>query len=164
MSAKYDPERLITDVTNLIRDNLNTKVAEIQAEKDLLLGADNFELPLVDDEAYFDSLDEGVTNFNPFIYIGMDSNSAVSSGGAGTIQELAIFVTIFIVKDNADAKINMKVFRYTRAFMEIIEKNFGKITYTSSMKISTIAPQDMASDENEDIHKAGGIVISAVMG
>lgn len=80
--AKYDAETLLTDLLSIVKSNLNTKLNEIQAEKAALLGDQNFVVPLINDSAWFDTLDEKTANFDPYVYYGLNDNTVIELASA----------------------------------------------------------------------------------
>ena len=151
--AKIDFEFILDKVKTIMTDNLNTKTAAIQSEK-----GDSITMPSVKDSAYFfQSLDESIANFDPFVAYGI---ADIESVGQGPYTSEKIFIEIVIVlADNGRSNINRIMFRYLRALKEIFEENWQ--IDNSSPKIvinrSTVVPFE--SLDSSAIYKAAGIEI-----
>ena len=158
---KYDVERLIDDTLAIVKSNLNDKLDEIQNEKDTLLGDDNFNLPRIDDKAYFDSLDDKVANFNEYVYYGVGDNAVIEIASAEA-SEVSLFFTVVLHYDGDD-RIYRKMLRYIRALQEIVSENFGEIPECSNFKVATISPADLKDLDGDTFHKIGGISISSAI-
>jgi len=161
--ARYDIERLLDDVSALMKASLNTKLAAIQAEKDILLGSDNFNVKQVNDKAWFDSLNEVVTNYDPFIYYGITVNEVTGEQGA-TAEDVQLFIMVLVADNQADKFIIKRMLRYVRALKEIVQENFDKLQCTSKFRVETVAPQDVKNTESGAYHKMSGIVLQTAIG
>jgi hypothetical protein len=160
---KYDVERAVSDILEIIKANLNDKIDEIQSEKDTLLGSANFSVDHVGADAYFDSLDERVANYNPFIYYGIENTEVIGEKGA-TIESMALFFLVVLHNTFEDANISKRVLRYNRALKEIIEENFGQIRDLGGLRVTTLKPADMKDLHTSHFHKVGGIIVNTELG
>lgn len=163
---KYDAEALLNDLENIIKQNLNNKIAEIQAEKEALLGSSNFNVPSVDENAYFDTLDGRESNWNPYVYYGVGDNSPIEIASAEA-SELSLFFTVVLTNDANDPNVYRKMLRYIRALQEVVSENFDEIAEASNFKITTLTPSDMRDMDGEDemglLHKIGGVAITTAI-
>lgn len=160
---KYDTERLLDDLLAIMKSNLNTKISEIQAEKDTLLGAGNFAVPLIDDNAWFDSLDDKTVNFDPYVYYGVNDNNVIELAGAES-SEVQVFFTVVLHYNGSDASMFRKMLRYIRALQEVVGANFDAISCASNLTVSTVTPTDLKDLDGDTFHKIGGVVISTAIG
>lgn len=160
---KYDTERLLDDLMAILKTNLNTKISEIQAEKDSLLGAGNFAVPLIDDEAWFDSLDDKAVNFDPYVYYGVNDQNVIELSSADA-SEISIFFTVVLHYNGDDASMFRKMLRYIRAMQEVVTANYDAISCASSLTVATITPTDMKDLDGDTFHKIGGVVINTAIG
>jgi len=160
---KYDLERLLDDLLAIVKTNLNTKINEIQAEKTTLLGQGNFAVPLIDDNAWFDSLDERTVNFDPYVYYGVNDNRVIEQAGAEA-SEVQIFFTVVLHYDGSDTAMFRKMLRYIRALQEIVSENFDAIQCASNLTVSTMTPVDLKDLDGDTFHKIGGVVINTSIG
>ncbi len=157
-----DAELLLTKLENIMKSKLNDKITQIQAEKDALLGDKNYEMKLLDDTAWFDSLDEETANYDPFIYFGITSPDPIAVGGA-TAQEIGFFFTVVTSYDN-ESNINYRrCLRYIRALTEVVNENFDKVPATSNFEVSTLSPRDLRDIEFDTRHKICGIEVSTTI-
>ena len=168
MGAKYDAERFIDDLLEIFRTNLNTKIAEIQAEKAIFLGSKNFDLPTLEDNAWFDTLDVKTVNFDPFVYFGINDNALIEIESAEA-SDYTAFSTVILDYNGDDATMYKKMLRYIRALREIVSENFDTISEVSNLKVATINPtnfQDLdVDDDNMDnsMNKIGGITLQGAI-
>ncbi len=163
MFVRYDAETLLNDLFTIFKDNLNAQITKIQAEKDFLLGADNFDMPLIGDDAWLDSLDDRVANFDPFVYFNYSDQTIIEQPSAGA-SDYTIFFTV--VKQEQDQLQSYKrMLRYTRALSQVSEKKFDKLTKASVITISELTPTNISLNENsDDMHKLAGIAIQVAIG
>jgi hypothetical protein len=141
---------------------LNTKISEIQAEKATLLGDQNFVVPLINDGAWFDTLDEKTANFDPYIYYGLNDNTVIELASAES-SELAIFFTVVMHYNGNDATMYRKMLRYIRALQEVVSANFDRIPEVARFQVRTVAPNDLRDLDTSEFHKIGGIVINTAI-
>jgi hypothetical protein len=72
---KYDLENLLDDIETVLKTNLNTKITQLNTEK-----SDAIVLRSVPSQAYFfETLDQRVANYNPFILYGIEEIETVST-------------------------------------------------------------------------------------
>lgn len=161
--ARYDAEQLLNDIFEIVKANLNTKLNEIKVEKDALLGSGNFAVPLIEDNAWFDSLDEKTANFDPYVYYGVNDNSVIELASAESSQ-LTIFFTVVLHYNGDDANMYKKMLRYIRALQEIVAENFDRIPEASSLRVTAVNPQDLQDLDESTFHKIGGISIQTAIG
>lgn len=166
---KYDAERLLDDLFDIMKANLNTQITKIQVEKETLLGDKNFDVPLIEDDCWFDSLDDRVANCNPFVYYGINDNSIIEIASAES-SDLTLFFTVVLDYDGDDKTMYRKMLRYIRALQEIASKNFSVISEASNLKVVAINPQDLRELEADEdphnlpnFHKIGGISIQTAI-
>lgn len=162
MGIKYDAERFMDDLLVIIRENLNLKINEIQAEKDTLLGSGNFAVPTIETAAYFDSLDERVANFDPYVYYGLGDNTVIQAASAES-SDLTAFFTVVLHYNGSDASMYRKMLRYVRALQEIISENYDTIPEVSRLKVTAISPQDLRDLDESTFHKIAGVSIQAAI-
>lgn len=162
MGAKYDAERLLDDVLAIVKANLNSKINEIQAEKQSLLGSANFVVPTIHEGAWFDSLDQKVSNFDPYVYYGVNDKTVIELASAEG-AELTIFFTVVLHYDGDDVAMYRKMLRYIRALQEVISANFDAIPEVARLTVRTISPADLKDLDESTFHKIGGVAISTAI-
>jgi hypothetical protein len=152
---KYDIERLEADLLALVKSKLPAKIAEIQAEK-----ADSINLVVPVDADYFNTTDDEVINRKLSVQHGAVDGLPNSIGPATAEENRYVFIVYLNeLNEGPGGAVRKKLFRYARAFKEILEENFDRFPQVSNMKIQTIAPQAWAENENSPVYKAGGIYI-----
>ena len=157
--ARYDAERFLDDILAIVKANLNTEITAIQAEKDILLGSSNFTLKTVSDNAYFDSLDEGVANYDPFIYFGIEDDPIVPMEGAGA-ENIRAFFYVVLHNSFKDKNVYKRMLRYARALKQITEKNFDKISQIGNIRVEAMTPTNFQDLESNTFYKMAGISLS----
>ena len=56
-----------------------------------------------------------------------------------------------------------KIFRYTKAFVQVFEENFDRIRFVSSIEIKIIAPASWSENEQSPVYKVGGVLIQTTL-
>lgn len=129
----YDIENLMDDIETFMKANINTKIAAINAEK-----ADSTVLKTISDSAYFfQSLDERVTNFNPFVFYGLAAN--IESEGIGPAVSKILPINIAVITfDSNQANIGKRYLRYNRAIEEIFLEKWDQVSNNATkVKVRT---------------------------
>lgn len=159
MEIRYDVEQFLDDILGLVKTNLNIEIASIQAEKDTLLGSNNISIKTVENKAYYVSLDEGVANYDPFVYYGVENDQAIPMEGASAENVQAFF---FVVLHNSasDAETHRRLLRYTRALKQIMENNFDVISQIGTIKVEAVVPTNFQDMESNTFYKMAGISLS----
>lgn len=161
--SKYDLENAISDIFNLVKSNLDAKIDQIQAEKDVVLGANNFTIEKINSNAWFDRLDDRVTNYSPFMYYNINQIETVSEYGA-TIKTASLYFLVVISLENENKNINAKMLRYVRALEEVINENTGKIKKLTKLRVKLISPIDLRDQDTSIFHKASGVTLEFSLG
>lgn len=156
----FDAEQILDALESTLKAELNNKITAIQSEKDALLGANNIELPLIPDDAYFATLDQGIANYSHFIYFGFEDVPLDGIQGA-TAQEVRPFFFAVSQVENSTFPAYKQTMRYTRAMKEVIEENAfnfqGEMSYP---KLEVMNPTPLRDLEGQEFAKIGGIVVS----
>jgi len=141
--AKFDIESLLAEIETFMKDNLNTKLLAIDAEKN-----DGIVLKPVDSTAYFfQTLNEKVVNLNPFIFYGVDDIDTVSDG-PGTLEDITIGVILVLADDAEDDTVARRMLRYNRALKELFADNFDKTTNKVKLSVKAYPPTQFTSEVN----------------
>lgn len=155
---KADLEFTFNNIIQVAKDNISAKIAEIQAEKTSLLGANNFDLKDVDSTAFLDQLDETVANYDPFVYYGI-SNISVESQQGASASNIEMFIMVCFHNTFEDSNAYKRALRYTRVLREIYEANYKKIKGIDGLKVSEVAPENTKLQDGNGFYKVGGIVL-----
>lgn len=158
----YDAEQFLDELFGIMKANLNTQIDKIQTEKALLLGSKNFDVDRIDDNAWFDSLDDNVVNFNPYVYYGINDNSVIEIASAES-SDLTVFFMVVAYYDGDDVAMYRKMLRYIRAFQQVSTRHFRDISDASSLKVTALMPQDLKDLDGDTMHKIGGVSIQAAI-
>lgn len=159
---RYDIEQLLVDIKQIMVDNLNTRIAAVNAEKN-----DGMTLSPIPAAAYFcQSMDGTQTNFDPFVFFGVESIDEDNSGYnfGYSPEKLTISVAIVVVDEGNTINIPSKLFRYQRALKETFEMNFNSISEGVKIAVQGQVPIDLALMNNKFRHKAIGVTLKVAMG
>lgn len=161
---RYDIESLLAGVEELIRANLNTKIAEIEAEK--TVQGSPVGLPGIADEAYFEqSWNDEILNYSPAIFFGVEEIQATGAGPE-TMQVVKLFVEVLFTDAGNDKLGKKRVHRYSRALKEVFEERYAELgVVQGKIKIETVRPISFKLDlDNADEIRVGGVsIITAII-
>jgi len=154
---KCDVEIVEDKLLELVQSELPAKLAEIQAEK-----ADGVVLDVPTDAQYFNGtdIDEEVINQVMFVKYGLFETIADSNSSATAEVNVYGFLFYFDELNGPQGDVRKKIFRYTRAIIEIFEENFDKFPYLSRLNVGTIAPALWRDNEKSPVYKVGGAYIA----
>ena len=152
--SKFDLECLVDNIEQFLKDNLNTKIQEIDVEKN-----NGITCELVDPEAYiFQSLDNLPVNFDPILFYGISDLGSDSVPGA-VAKKPKIEISVIKVDDESK-EIGKKLLRYGRALEEIFEKNYFKINNVRpKIEVTSLQPVSFKAQNSSHRFKAIGIEI-----
>lgn len=149
----YDIEEFIDELEQLIKDDLNTKIAAIDSEK-----ADGITTaPIPDAAISYTLLENVITNYKASMLIRLMSvatESALSANADTWTIELAV-----IIPDTYDINTPKRLFRYQRALVEIVQEKFSFTRTKAKVEVAGLAPVDFRIQSSDDNHKAIGIEI-----
>lgn len=134
MGKKNDLETIYRNIETILRANLNACITAITAEK-----ADSITLELIDDEAYlFQSMNDSVLNFDPWVFYSEDSTATTGLGPTGADE---FSVGVLIIKQYQNSTDEMfKLLRYRRALKECFQAKWDKINPCGKVILSNISP------------------------
>jgi hypothetical protein len=150
----FDEEKLLFDLETLVKSKLSAKLLSISNEKN-----DGITLEAPNADAWFDSANDRVFNYNPFVYFGISDCKPFSVGNVSS-REVTLFFEICFT-DSGNFASTKKVLRYTRALREIIEENYKKFAQAGTLKIEQMVP--VTVDNQSARYKIGGIYISCAI-
>ena len=153
---KYDVEKLEADLLALVKSKLPAKLAEITADK-----ADSITLVVPVDDDYFNTTDDEVINRKLLVMYGLTDGEPLSISPATEERNKYLFAVYLDEMNEAPGVVRKKLFRYIRAFKEIFEENFDRLSFVSNMELEVIAPTSVGWQENETspVYKIGGVYI-----
>lgn len=151
--AVYDPESLLIDIENIVKNNLNTKITAINTEK-----GDSITLASIDSSAYILDIDLKSVNYNPFI---LTSIVDIESNGIGSATSKIITINVALIhSDNGqDSAIVKRMLRYGRALSEIFEENFYQKRVTGILKIQNLPILSFQKSNSSLVYKVVGLDI-----
>ncbi len=151
---KLDVETVIKNIELTLKEKLNLKLIEITTEKN-----DGITLRPVDDKAYIiQSLDEFPVNFDPALFIGIESINTVGEYSA-TSKTIRIEVSV-ILSDPQDGKNFSRLFRYQRAMEEtFLESYFTIKNMREKVKVTSLEPVAFKVLNSTTEFKAIGVII-----
>jgi hypothetical protein len=156
---KLDIEKVEELLINFVKNNLTTKLAEIDSEKN-----DGIVLSGIPTAAYFDTFTSEINNVENFIYYTI--NDVTTDGiGPSTASTFSMFIVVYSPENfnSENSTWRKKSFRYSRAIQEIIQENSKDVGAISQLTISIIIPQAFALNEDSPIYKVGGVSLSGII-
>lgn len=154
----YDIENLLADIEATLKANLNTVIARIDAEK-----ADSIVLKQIPSSAYFfETLDQRVANFNPFILYGIEGIDTITQRGSSA-QKITISVIVVLHDPQDKNPIPKRMLRYSRALKETIEENYTLTSNGISLEIQSLVPVPFQLLNSTLSYRAVGILITATL-
>lgn len=153
---KYDVENLLSDIQSLLTTYLNTKLSEIDTEKN-----DGITLKQVDSSAYFlQTLDGKAANFDPFILYGVDT---IESDGrrSATLRKYQISVVIVLADSRSEVTPAARMFRYLRALEEVFEEHWAENGNAINLVIQSLEPVEIKLFNTSQPYRAVGVRFEA---
>lgn len=156
MAIKYDVEDLLADIQGLMADNLNTKIAAVDADK-----SSSLSLKTVNASAYFlQTLNDKATNYDPFIIYGVDDVEADGRGPC-TIERIKMSVVLVLADNGQDINIAKRMFRYRRALLEIFQDNWFLVNNSIKLRVAPSIPVPLTQINSDHRFQAVGLMIDA---
>lgn len=150
---KYDIEQFMTELEQFLKDNLNNKIAAVNAEKG------DFSIDTISDDAYFlQTWNDKIANFNPVVFFGVDSVRSESNGPA--VKKIYGVSVIIVFEDSGeDLNTPKKLYRYSRCLEEIFKENWDKMKNSVKIKIESMVPVSFQLVNSSNFHRAIGITL-----
>lgn len=150
----YDLEAICDDIQAILEENLNDKIEEIDNEK-----GDDIKLKPVNSEAYFfQTLDERVANYDPFILYGLDDMNAEGIGPA-TAEKPIINVVLSLVDNGQVGSIGKRVLRYQRAIKETLQDHWDQSGQSMKFRVTGLVPVEYRMLNSSNTYRAIGVTI-----
>ncbi len=150
----YSSENAARDIEALLKSDLNAFITGMNTDKPDLT------LELIDDDAYvFQTLNDKVLSFNPFIFF---YESGLETRSANAATEKAIVYTIALVMDltnDAPREQGFRLLRYRECLERLFEKAWNSVNKRIRLEISAFPP-DLVSINSADSHIGVGINLS----
>lgn len=163
MSARYDIESLLSDIEAKLKATINTKLAEIDTEKNAGLAAeDQITLEQIPDDGYLTSLNGAEANFKACIHYGEVESTPEDVAGSSVAKRIVVEVAV-LLPDAGDKYIMNRMYRYRRALEEIFEANWGRIGPGARLQVSSLAPITIRNLQTSARHKVVGVQLETVL-
>ena len=136
MSEKKDSEYYVLLIKEVLKNNLNTKIIEINTLKN-----DGISLSSVNDNAYyFLTFGQNVPAYDPSIFLGYDVN-VQGQLGYGTSETLICSIEMIISSKMIANEDNLAkiICRYRRAVSEVINENYRKFPTMEMESLPNVA-------------------------
>lgn len=153
--AKYDVELFLADIKTLLTTYLNTKIGEINTEKN-----DSITLKTVNNNAYFlQTLDNDEANFDPYVLYGIEDIKTTGIGPfSGHLYEIAV---VIVAEDYEDGNSAKRMMRYQRALEEVFAEHFQENEHGIKMEIQSIVPVSFKALNTSFRYRAIGVSLRA---
>lgn len=158
MSRIYDLEDMLFEIADMLKLNLNTQIAAVNAEKD-----DGIVCEEITENAYaIQSMDDKVMNYSPYVYMNIE---ALEPEGLGPDTSEAFGILILIVSSAINDKNQVKkVFRYAKALKRTFQLNWNKSTSGGiKLKVQTIPTQDLSLLNTTKQFKTSGVIVTGAI-
>lgn len=152
--AKVDTEVLFYKLKDFIKANISGLVVAINEEKN-----DSTLLVAPDPKAYVDfSLDGSVVNYDPFVFIYIDSENSVIAGP--NINSTVRFeVCLFKAKTSKTDEMILGL-RYSRLMKEIAQMAWDKALRGFRYEVETLSPVDVQLGNTTKWHRVYGVALT----
>lgn len=143
-----------------IKANLNTHIA-VQNSTNTY----GITLKTVSASAYFfQTMNDAIANFDPFIYYGVADVEAPSSEGGGTIEKIT-FNALLVVSDRGeDLLIGRRMLLYREAWKAMIGPGWANIHRNARMTLTSLVPVAFTEINTNHPYRAVGIEIVTELG
>lgn len=158
-----DEEDILDDIETLLKAQLNTNIAAIEAAKVIAGKGITGGLASIEATSYYrQSWDDRILNTSPSIYYGIEDVGS-KGVGPGTVRQVKVFVEAVVVDSNNDGFANSRVLRYARAIREVFEQNYAMFAEGKTI-IETVRPTSfkLGLDSSEEL-KVGGVSLTTVL-
>lgn len=155
-TPKYDVERFCADLKTILAASLNTKISEINSEKN-----DSTTLAAVDSNAYFfQELNGRATNFDPFVLYSVEEIQSEGTGPTTSITPTVHVVLVLADGGQDTESVAVRMLRYQRALREVFEENWTSNKYGVKLRISSMVPVQFSLMNSANPFRAIGVSVS----
>ena len=150
----FDVEEFRDYFLNMIKDNIDAKIDEINADKN-----DSITLSKPDAAHFIADINDQALAFDPFIHYGFSEIKTGSQAGSVQWTPSMFFAFYFLSREEADVA-ESKVLRYTRAMTEIVAAKVTDNAMISAVEILPLPPSIVIFDDMDGAeYKVGAIEI-----
>lgn len=155
----YDIDSWIADFDAFLKANLNSKITALNSEK-----GDAPQLLTLDSNAFFfQTMNDAVANFDPFVFYGISDVESVATG-PGIIERYLIDLIVVVVDTAQDLLIGKRLLRYNRAFKELLTSNYDKIGDGKKIKVTSLVPVSFKLANSSNEYRAIGVTLEVHFG
>jgi hypothetical protein len=153
-----DIETVLDDIETFLKANLNTQIAALNTEK-----ADSITLDTVASDAYIlQSLNNTVTNFNPWVFYGIETTKS-DGKGPSTAVTYVINVIIALTDNGNDTNIGRRMLRYSRVLKDLFETNWRIISDRLTFTVESLEPISFKLQNNTASYMAVGVQLETTL-
>lgn len=135
-TAKVDFESIADAVKAYLQAKLNTKLAEIDAEKN-----DGITLATIPATAYFfDYLGSEEVNQPVFVLYGVSRMEPVSRSVQAVATRVTMQVAVVLTDSGNDREVLKRLLRYQRALREVFETGWNSVSGSLKFEVGSLAP------------------------
>lgn len=162
---KYGVENLVYDIVTLMKAQLNTYIAQVEADR-VAQGLPVTSLQQINTTSgYFkQTWTNEILNVSPAMFYGVEQSDKVEGLGPVTLKQYEIFCEVVYNDSMGDRLAIDRMFRYIDALEALFSDNFDKIRGSSKILIKTVTPFSFKIDFNssEDTFVAGVHLITSL--
>jgi hypothetical protein len=156
---EVDIEILLDKIDTFLKANLNLQIASINLEKN-----DTLALATVSDDAYFfQTMNDRVANFDPFLFYGLDNVDSEGIGPA-TRKTYSIQVIIVVTDTGQDELMGKRLLRYSRVLEDLFNNYWASIKSSVNFKVQSLVPVAFSLVNSSDVYRAVGITLTTSLG
>lgn len=165
MARRYDIEDFVQDVENLLRANLNTYFARVEAEQ-VDAGLVAAPPPAIDDDAYFQfAWNDKALNKTVGVAL-FATGVPVQSDGSMGLRKYTVDVGVYMSGTQNDPLAPRRLLRASKALETLFQEHWTEInSAVTKEKIETVDPIDFKLNlDSADDCKIAGVTLSLTLG
>lgn len=149
----YDEETICKEVENFFKENMASKIAEINTRKN-----DGILLPEISQEAYcFLEFDSKVLNYDPILFHYV-SNLVSITNGPHIAKTLTHEISILFTDLNSD-HVASKILRYGLVLQELASEAYWKVCRGCRAEVTLLNPLTVQINNSSNYYKVVGIQV-----
>lgn len=151
------PETSLSSSDATSQETYGIRKKEVSTEKGDTL------LQNIADEAYvFQTLDNGLVNYDPFLFYGFTILEQRAEYGFSA-KILQVEVTIIMAADPSGDDETHKLLRYSRVLQELFEKNWNKVNKRVKLKVTSLEPIGFSLVNSSQPYRAIGVYLEGAL-
>ena len=151
---KQDAESIVDIILTIVKTNMNTKLAEITAEKN-----DGITLSDIPDAAYYFNHIPKNNNRSSFVVYGITNTEILDNAGMGVLKRYSIDIEIALsgLTNKGIETLERSLMRYTRAIEEVLAENWSNKTLYGTLELTQIPSQTFALEVSGELLRVAGV-------